>query len=260
MRQKYDVLQESAGDEVEASVPSSPSKPRKLAYLITAFDEWEMRGYGNLELSIREADVLITFFTDTATGMRASNLDKCIEYLKKVQRIRENVAHYPARVEEHDNIYTIAKLCLKENKYDKALHYFVKCLNLRLLRYSGEDSATVATTLNDIGIVYNLKAKHQKGFTYDGDQLWKKASVAALENFEQALEVRTRLFGQRHIAVANVLVGIAAAHYLLGNYTRALQRYELCLAIRELVLGKDNKHTVAAQTKVRDCEYIEPSP
>ena len=249
MRQKYDALQESGGDAEGASVPS-PSKPRKLASLITAFDEWEMRGYGSLELSISEAEVLIAFFTETATGMVASNLDKCIEYLKKVQRIRENVAHYPTRVEEHDNIYTIAKLCLKENKYDKALHYFVKCLNLRLVRYSGEDSATVATTLNDIGIVYNLKAKHQKGFTYDGDQLWKKASMSALDNFEQALEVRTRLFGQRHIAVANVLVGMAAAYYLLGDYTRALQRYELCLAIREFVLGKDNKHTVAAQTKV----------
>jgi len=256
------AMLEQLGHE-KATSPVGTGKGRSLALLITAFDEWELRGYGDLEMTVPEANVIIDFFDATGRGMKSSNLDKCIEYLKKTQKVRDNVPLFKKGngddYEEDDTLLVIARLCVSEKKYDKAIHYYSKVLSLRQAcsKYLSQDErdAVLASTMNELGSVHNRKAKYLKGFTYEGDQLWRKSSVAALDCFKQALDVQKRLHGDRHKNVADVLVGVASTNFLLEEYSSALSAYEMCLAIRELSLGKFNKHTRTIKTKVADTYF-----
>jgi len=286
-------------NDQENKFRSSLQRPqaRLLSAIQLAFDEWEMRGFGELKLLVEEAEDLVVSFEETAAACRSGDIDKCIKYILKAQTVRDRVHKYKdvncnviavegederedglnptspipeSRVKSHhtnqnkdrdkyrcnalhQTLYRIARLCYTEKRWDKALEYYSKCLNMRI--ELGVPQEVIATTLNDIGIVYNKKAKQQKAFASLGDDLWKKSSIKALSFFGDALDCRLAVYGQRHVLVANVYYGMAATYKEQNNFKDCLRCYEMCAAIRDYCLGKEHTSTILAHNKVADTYF-----
>ena len=79
-------------------------------------------------------------------------------------------------------------------------------------KIKGEYSIDVATTLNNIGMVYKVKGNYTK----------------ALENYNQCLEIRTKIQADS-IDVATTLCNIGNVYHGKGDYTKALENYNQCL-------------------------------
>ena len=79
----------------------------------------------------------------------------------------------------------------------------------------GPESIDVATTLNNIGGVYDNKGEYEK----------------ALDNYKKCLEIRTRVLGPDSIQVAATLNKIGNVYDNKGEYEEALDNLNKCLEI-----------------------------
>ena len=95
---------------------------------------------------------------------------------------------------------------------------------LFLLQVGGQDSPDVATSINNIGAVYEKKGDYEN----------------ALVQHQKGLEIRTRVFGSDHPAVAGSYTNIGNVYNSHGQYERALEYYQKSLEIDMKVSGQDH--------------------
>ena len=96
-------------------------------------------------------------------------------------------------------------------------------LNIRLSVF-GENHPDVATSYNDIGLVYKGLGEYAK----------------ALEYHEKSLDISLELYGESHPAVATSYNNIGSVYYSLGEYAKALEYHEKSLSILLDVYGESH--------------------
>ena len=118
-------------------------------------------------------------------------------------------------------------------KFDKALEYFQMTLDIRL-GLLGENHPNVASSYNNIGIVWDVKGDYDR----------------ALEYHEKALSIRLRVLGEDHPDVATSYNNIGSVWAKKGNYDKALEYHEKALSIRLRVLGEDNLDVATSYNEI----------
>ena len=106
-------------------------------------------------------------------------------------------------------------------EYDKAINYYKLALQSALLK-DGERHPDVATSYNNIGIIYDSQGDYAK----------------ALEYFNKSLEIQLPVLGERHPDVANSYNNIGYIYNSQGDYAKALEYYNKSLEILLPVLGE----------------------
>ncbi len=110
--------------------------------------------------------------------------------------------------------------------YKRALHSAVEQL--------GEKHPNVATSYNDIGLVYN----HQGNY------------VKALESYNKALEIYLLVFGDKHPSVATNYNNIGLVYHSQGNYDRALEYYNKALEILLSEFGDSHPNVATSYNNI----------
>ena len=105
------------------------------------------------------------------------------------------------------------------SRYDKALEYFYKALNI--FEQLDSNNPSLAISYNGIGAVYHKKADYDK----------------ALEYYNRAFNHRKLFLGEKHADTAKALNNIGTVYYRKGEYDKALEYYKIALAIKCSVLG-----------------------
>ena len=104
--------------------------------------------------------------------------------------------------------------------YEDAMALYKRALDSAIEQF-GENNSEVATSYNNIGLVYNSQGNYAK----------------ALEYCNKALEIRLSILGDRHPDVAMSYNNIGAVYKSQGNYAKALEYCNKALEIRLSILG-----------------------
>ena len=154
--------------------------------------------------------------------------------------------------------------------YDKALRYYTRALRNAINRY-GENHKDVATSYNNIGVVYCEQGDYSRALEY-----YKKALIIckyiygenhkdvatsynniggvyseqgdytqAWEYLEKALAIK-ELFGENHPAMATSYNNIGRVYDSQGNYARALEYYEKSLEIQKEIVGENHPNVAVS--------------
>ena len=115
----------------------------------------------------------------------------------------DDYAHY----KEAEKIY-LRQIALSEEIYEK-------------------DSTDIATSYNNIGLVYNRQGDYDK----------------ALEFYFKALDIYEKVLGKEHPYTATSYNNIGSVYWKQGIYDKALEYYFKALDIKEKVLGKEHPST-----------------
>ena len=108
--------------------------------------------------------------------------------------------------EDSDLLYQLGKCEDKFANYDKALEYFEKSLAIDL-KTLGDEHPIVATSYNNIGMVWKRKGEYDK----------------ALEYYEKCLAIRLKTLGAEHPSVATSYNNIGVVWNLERKYDKALE-------------------------------------
>ena len=117
--------------------------------------------------------------------------------------------------------------------YGKALSYYQRCLHNAKKQY-GEQSEWIATSLNNIGSVYNSQGAYSQ----------------ALSHYEQALKIWRAVFGENHPDVATSLNNIGLVYHSQGAYSQALCHYEEALKILRAVFGENHPNVASCLNNI----------
>ncbi|MEJ8768598.1 DUF2225 domain-containing protein [Prevotella sp. HCN-7019] len=104
--------------------------------------------------------------------------------------------------------------------YEKAMVLYKRAL-YSAVKQLGDKHPDVATSYNNIGLVYNDQGNY----------------VKALESYNKALEIYLSVFGDKHPNVATSYNNIAAVYFSQGNYAQALEYYNKALELYLSVFG-----------------------
>ena len=107
--------------------------------------------------------------------------------------------------------------------YDKAEQYYQCALQSALNKY-GDKHPNVATSYNNIGLVYGNQGNYSQ----------------TLEYCNKALEILLAVFGEQHPDVATSYNNIGFVYSSQGNYSQALEYYNKALEIRLAVFGEQH--------------------
>ncbi len=103
----------------------------------------------------------------------------------------------------------------------------------------GEEHRKVATTINNIGLVYYLKGNYDK----------------SLEYHKKALAIKLRLWGEEHRQVAYSYNNIGIVYVEKGDYDRALEYHQKALSIRMRLLGEEHLEVGSSNNNIGDVYY-----
>ena len=92
--------------------------------------------------------------------------------------------------------------------YEEAIALYKRALRSAVEQF-GDSHPDVATSYNNIGLVYNDQGNY----------------VKALESYNKALEIYLSVFGDKHPNVATNYNNIAVVYFSQGNYAQALEYY-----------------------------------
>lgn len=120
--------------------------------------------------------------------------------------------------------------------YDKAEQYYQCALQSALNKY-GDKHPDVATSYNNIGLVYGNQGNYSQAWEY----------------YNKALEILLVVFGEQHPNVATSYANIAAIMFRQGNYQGSLEYLEKSYNIRNDLLPSD--HPQLLQTK-KNIEFV----
>ncbi len=186
------------------------------------------------EMIQRQSDAVI--FPDTALAANyfakakafyeTAQYDSSLVYAEKAKHEYTTISTY----DDSDEIWELLLQCYNLigtnlthlDKHDSALTYLTYALNEGLKRF-GESNLTVAKSYNNIGMIY---------------QRYHNDYARAMEFFQQALSIRTRLLGDEHADVGASYGNIGWIHYLQGDNERALGYTRRSLKIRLGVFGE----------------------
>lgn len=130
--------------------------------------------------------------------------------------------YYNCRVGEISCLESLSKL-------DSALHF-----GKQYLREAEKElpklSEAKAGLLNSLGVICYKQAQYQ----------------TALEYWQESLNIKREIFGEKHTYVANAYNSIAAVHYSQTQYQKALEYWHKSLSIFSELYGE--KHTTVADS------------
>ncbi|MFR1235435.1 MAG: tetratricopeptide repeat protein, partial [Barnesiella sp.] len=106
--------------------------------------------------------------------------------------------------------------------YKKAKEYITRSLDIAR-KENGEESNQVATSYNNIGLVYSSLGDY----------------VKSLEYYHKSLVILEKVFGPDHPDVATSYNNIGLVYSSLGDYVKSLEYYHKSLVILEKVFGPD---------------------
>jgi tetratricopeptide (TPR) repeat protein len=156
------------------------------------------------------------------TALAYSNLGKTYAALEEPEKAAE---FYSKAVPEYKYL---ALACRKQRKYDEALEWHLKAMDIYACSLGGE-SEEMGGIYNQIGGLYYVRHNYEK----------------SLEWYEKALEICKQIFGEKHSNTANVLQNIADVFLARGNDTAALEWLEKVLDIRQEAYRIDPKYARA---------------
>ena len=107
--------------------------------------------------------------------------------------------------------------------YHKALRYYQRALHSAMVQ-EGEKCEHVATSYNNIGLVYKSQGNYPK----------------ALEMYQKALDIWLDVLGANHPDVARSYNNMGCVYHSQGNYPKALEMYQKALGIWLEVYGENH--------------------
>lgn len=159
--------------------------------------------------------------------------------------------------------------------YEKSLSINRRLISIREKIY-GPEHPKIATSYNNIGIVYEDLSDYEKSLIFHGKslQICEKQlghdhpNTAtsynnighvyyalgnyrrALENYFKALEIREKIFGLGHPSTANSYGSIGTVYDRLGDYKKALEYQFKALKIHEEILGNEHDFTATSYNSI----------
>lgn len=171
-----------------------------------------------------ENAILATSFGNVASMYKElRNYDLAIDYfLKELEIVKKST------MGEHllwaSSYNSIANGFFLKGDYENAQEYFQKALRTHSKLLGGEVNANVANDYNNIGACMNSMGKHEQ----------------ALNSFFRALEIRKKIFGDRHIEIAQLYNNIGVSYSSKKNNEKAIEYHSIALEMRRALLGEKN--------------------
>ncbi len=123
--------------------------------------------------------------------------------------------------------------------YDRALSYYQKVL--RNAQQYGENHPDVATSYNNMGLVYDAQGDYAK----------------ALEYHNKALKIRLATFGENHPDVATSYNNMGLVYYSQGDYAKALEYYNKALKIWLAIFGENHPNVATSYNNMGMVYYAQ---
>lgn len=118
--------------------------------------------------------------------------------------------------------------------YDAAVKEFTSARKCYLTVSGGKETADTSACLNNIGLMYQNKG----------------AFVLALQNYNRALNISLKVFGEEDTATATDYSNIGSIYSHMGDYANALAYNEKALRIRLNKLGEVNSETATSYNNI----------
>ncbi|MGF1986879.1 MAG: tetratricopeptide repeat protein [Nostoc sp. ZfuVER08] len=157
---------------------------------------------------------------DISTLQQINDVTAAIPHIAEVAN---NLIQY---VSDDDLIWLFvgnARFYKGQGLYDKAAPWYNQCIEITKQRL-GEEHPDVATSLNELGVLYRLQGRYSE----------------AEPCYMQALEVRCNLLGEEHPDVATSLNNLALLYNCQGRYSEAEPLYIRALELRRRLLGQEH--------------------
>ena len=210
---------------------------------------------------------VLTIFSSICGSL--GDFDKALKLSKQAYGIYYK--NLPNSLEEAECLYIIGQTLYIRNKFDQALEYFTKSLDIHI-KVSGKSHGYVAKCYSNIGYVYTLLHKNKEAFEYhlkaleiyeqifEGNHPLLAQSYhdigelyglqgqfeQATKYFNKALEIRIKAFGEFHALVADCYNNIGSICAQQGKTYEAFELHQKALKIREQIFEKN--HPAVAQS------------
>jgi tetratricopeptide (TPR) repeat protein len=150
-------------------------------------------------------------------GLKACSLSDKETADKYLSSIRNSIEFSQ---EDADILDEFGHIEEKIGKYDNALKFYQKSLEIKLKTYGGENSS-IATSYENIGIIWDDKGEYDK----------------ALDFYQKCLDIRLKTHRGQHSDVAISYNNIGIVWDKKGEYDKALNFYEKSIGIDLITLG-----------------------
>jgi tetratricopeptide (TPR) repeat protein len=183
---------------------------------------------GKLQLQILRKE----FFMKLVEYLDYENLDEIKLGLKAIAILDDEVAKLQfqridvslvLKSERADLLSALADCEHRFSNYDKALEYYLKCLDIRL-KTLGAEHPSVAISYGDIGRIWDSKGEYDK----------------ALEYYEKSLDFKLKTIGENHPNVLNSYNYVGIIWKSKGNYDKALEYFKKSLEISLKTIGENH--------------------
>ena len=201
-----------------------------------------------LEFALKELDT-----KDVAIQERESKIQ---EWAKKYKKLEQRLSE----AAPEDKTAKLAKEKLDQGDLDSAEKLYYESLEKNLKALAEKQKAAASDAYN-LAAIKELKLQYPEALSYYkkavslssdnalylndyGTMLLKLADYKqAINQFEQALAIDRKTYGNEHPNVAIRLNNLGAAWKALGEYQKAIEFYEQALAIFSKKLGEDHPYT-----------------
>ena len=135
---------------------------------------------------------------------------------------------------DRTDLLSALAICEKRfSNYDKALEYYVRCLDIKL-KTLGAEHPDVATSYNNIGSTSDSKGEYDK----------------ALENYAKCLDIELKILGAEHPSVATSYNNIGFVWNSKGEYNNSMEYYAKSLDIFLKILGAEHPAVATSYSNI----------
>lgn len=176
---------------------------------------------------------------------RAKRFDEAQQkYTEALNLARQKHNYYHLDIAASLNCIGVVCIHRQGDDTAEALGYLMEALAIRyaILDTKCSTDAATATVLNNVGRV----------------RFVRKEFSEALKIYQEAFEIRHRIFGGCHLDVAATLFNAGQSHHLIGNVKEAETLYQKFLTMIHIILGENHTH-IASALKVIALLYHERS-
>ncbi len=159
-------------------------------------------------------------FYDTSPQIQGKAFEKNLQYGQAQEAHQQAVSLNPNNLVAQAHLGSIEQ---KMAQYQQALKRHLKALALAQEKH-GENHPDVATSYNNIGLVYADLGENSK----------------ALEFYQKALKILLQVLSENHPKVATCYNNIGLVYEDLGEYAKALEFHQKALKIYLQVLGENH--------------------
>jgi hypothetical protein len=157
-------------------------------------------------------DTIITMSNIAHAHENLGSLEKSLEFLERIiDALRSEDSTEPAASRNRgvaDVLFSTARVHIKLGRLNRALETLSQVLYIQRQEF-GDEHGLVATTLNEIGIIYAGQGQ----------------TLLALENFQESFKIRKALNGP-NLNLSTVLFNIARIHVQNGDNDKAQECFD----------------------------------